>query len=183
MLGNTTVDEPPVTLRRDNSRPHSRSTSSVAAQPTAQPAAPTENPGHSGPPYPYFPLYPPPPWAYQMGGYGPFYPPNQPSGPHGYGFPPPHSAPSLALLPSNADIDIITWCSSLDHNERHNKDGLTFEPYGHILKKKGFLRLSQLMSGFVQLSDMQAMLEIELGTAVLIFQYAKEDLGSQVRSF
>lgn len=39
------------------------------------------------------------------------------------------------------------------------------------------------MSGFVQLSDMQAMLEIELGTAVLIFQYAKEDLGSQVHSF
>ncbi|KAI6033626.1 hypothetical protein PISMIDRAFT_113855, partial [Pisolithus microcarpus 441] len=66
----------------------------------------------------------------------------------------------------------------LDHHEQHNQDGLTFAPYGPILRAKGFLCLSQLTLDFFGLSDLQTWLGIEVGTAVLIMQYAKEDLAA-----
>ncbi len=61
------------------------------------------------------------------------------------------------------------------HEER-NKDGIIFAPYGVTLKSKGFLRISQLTSEYIQLKDLQEWLGIEIGTAILIMQYAKEDL-------
>ncbi|KIK26840.1 hypothetical protein PISMIDRAFT_94059 [Pisolithus microcarpus 441] len=42
--------------------------------------------------------------------------------------------------------------------------------------EKGFIRISQLSPDFVKLSDLQEWLRIDVGTAILIMQYAKEDL-------
>ncbi|KAI6012011.1 hypothetical protein BKA83DRAFT_104934, partial [Pisolithus microcarpus] len=74
--------------------------------------------------------------------------------------------------------DIVSWFAFLDHHEQHNQDGLTFAPYGPILRAKGFLHLSQLTLDFFGLSDLQTWLGIEVRTAVLIMQYAKEDLAA-----
>ena len=73
-----------------------------------------------------------------------------------------------------SDVDIITWFSYLDRHEKRNKDGITFAPYGHILMAKSFVWLSQLT--FVELSDLQAWLDIEVGAAILILGYAEQDL-------
>lgn len=51
-----------------------------------------------------------------------------------------------------------------------------FEPFGNLLKKRGFIRVTQLTSGFVDRKDLQEWLEIEVGTAILIMQYAKMDV-------
>ena len=51
-----------------------------------------------------------------------------------------------------------------------------FAPYGVKLKAKGFLRISQLTLEFIQLKDLQEWLGIEVGIAILIMQYAKEDI-------
>ncbi len=72
--------------------------------------------------------------------------------------------------------DIVAWFSYLDQHEERNKDGIIFAPYGVTLKSKGFLRISQLTSEYIQLKDLQEWLGIEIGTAILIMQYAKEDL-------
>jgi hypothetical protein len=45
-----------------------------------------------------------------------------------------------------------------------------------VLKDKGFLQITQLMLDFVTLQDLQAWLDIEVGIAILIMQYAKEDV-------
>ena len=72
--------------------------------------------------------------------------------------------------------DIVAWFSYLDWHEEHNKDGIIFAPFGHILKMKGFLQISQLTLDFVKLEDLQTWLGIEVGTAIFIMQYAKEDM-------
>jgi hypothetical protein len=72
--------------------------------------------------------------------------------------------------------DLVYWFTSLDTNEERNKDGIVFKPYGPILKDKGFLRLSQLTLDFFTLRDLQGWLGISAGSAVLIMQYAKQDI-------
>jgi hypothetical protein len=72
--------------------------------------------------------------------------------------------------------DVIYWFSSLDTNEERNKDGIIFTPYGAILKDKGFLRLSQLTLDIFTLKDLQEWLGISAGSAVLVMQYAKQDI-------
>ncbi|KIK10992.1 hypothetical protein PISMIDRAFT_82123, partial [Pisolithus microcarpus 441] len=47
---------------------------------------------------------------------------------------------------------------------------------GTMLREKGFIRISQLSPDFVKLSDLQDWLGVDVGTAILIMQYAKEDL-------
>ena len=44
-----------------------------------------------------------------------------------------------------------------------------------MLKKLKFFRLSQLASDLVKATDLQSRLGINLGTAIQIMQYAKED--------
>ncbi|KIM60825.1 hypothetical protein SCLCIDRAFT_931312 [Scleroderma citrinum Foug A] len=44
-----------------------------------------------------------------------------------------------------------------------------------MLKKLKIFRLSQLASDLVKATDLQSWLGINLGTAILIMQYAKED--------
>ena len=72
--------------------------------------------------------------------------------------------------------DIVAWFEYLDQHEERNKDGIVFAPYGVTLKTKGFLRITQLTLDFIQLKDLQDWLGIEVGTAILIMQYAKEDI-------
>jgi hypothetical protein len=74
--------------------------------------------------------------------------------------------------------DIVQWFCYLDKDDRRNQDGIIFSPYGINLKAKGFIRLSQLTLEFFKLSDLQDWLGIEVGTAILIMQYAKEDLDA-----
>jgi hypothetical protein len=72
--------------------------------------------------------------------------------------------------------DVVAWFAYLDQHEERSKDGIVFAPYGVRLKAKGFLRISQLTLDFIQLKDLQDWLGIEVGTAILIMQYAKEDV-------
>ncbi|KIK91028.1 hypothetical protein PAXRUDRAFT_150470, partial [Paxillus rubicundulus Ve08.2h10] len=50
--------------------------------------------------------------------------------------------------------------------------------FGPILKDQGFLCLLQLSLEYFGLADLQKWLGISAGTAVLIMQYAKEDLAA-----
>jgi hypothetical protein len=72
--------------------------------------------------------------------------------------------------------DVVAWFRYLDQHEERNKDGIVFAPYRVALKAKGFLHISQLTLEFIQLKDLQEWLGIEVGIAILIMQYAKEDL-------
>ena len=72
--------------------------------------------------------------------------------------------------------DVVAWFTYLDWHEECNKDGIVFAPYGVRLKAKGFLCISQLTLDFIQLRDLQDWLGIEVGMAILIMQYAKEDI-------
>lgn len=72
--------------------------------------------------------------------------------------------------------DLITWCEYLDSHADRNQDGITFEPLGVKLKQKGFVRITQLTSGYIDVSNLGNWLGIEVGTAILIMQYAKADV-------
>jgi hypothetical protein len=108
----------------------------------------------------------------------PFYYPGaaQPGPGGGYQFPPTQAAPATiqAVAPHSAP-DVTSWFCSLDKHSQRNGDGIYFSPYGEILKNKGFIRITQLTLDFVSLKDLQEWLGIEIGTAILIMQYAKED--------
>jgi hypothetical protein len=87
-----------------------------------------------------------------------------------------HTAPSSNERSPQDYPDIVTWCQYLDSHKERNRDGIMFEPFGNLLKKRGFIRVTQLTSGFVDRKDLQEWLEIEVGTAILIMQYAKMDV-------
>ena len=72
--------------------------------------------------------------------------------------------------------DVVQWFTSFDVNQECNNDNISFAQYGPILKDKGFLCLSQLTLEFFGLKDLQEWLEISVGMAVLIMQYAKKDM-------
>lgn len=76
---------------------------------------------------------------------------------------------------TNIPTDIVSWFSYLDQHEERNKDGITFAPYGSILRAIGLRCLSELTLDYVPLSDLQGWLNINVGTAILIMQYAQED--------
>jgi hypothetical protein len=86
------------------------------------------------------------------------------------------AVPAVSRPTSIKYPDLVYWFSSLDTNEERNKDGIIFTPYGFILRDKGFLRLSQLTLDIVTLKDLQEWLGISAGSAVLIMQYAKQDI-------
>lgn len=97
--------------------------------------------------------------------------------------PPAHDhAPSISQAPrastrATADIrEIVHWFKYLDQHDERNKDGITFAPYGPILREKGFRWLSHLSQDYVKPSDLVELLGIRFGTAVLIMQYAEQDL-------
>ena len=144
MEGKATITEKPITLRL-SPRPMSQSS--------------TPGPHYSDQTGLYG--YPPPSVIMPMWGYPPglggasqpvLYP----------GVSPPvstNSRPALGNPGTSLDAvvipDITTWFSFLDQHEQQNKDGITFALYGTKLKAKGFIRLSQLTSEFVQLKDLK----------------------------
>jgi hypothetical protein len=73
--------------------------------------------------------------------------------------------------------DLISWFKFLDHHEQRNKDGITFTPFGNILKDRGFTRLSQLIPP-VQPSHLEEWLGIKTGIAFTIMQYILADLNA-----
>jgi hypothetical protein len=76
-----------------------------------------------------------------------------------------------------ASIPLISnWLTHLDQHTERNQDGIVFAPFGPIFKERGFVRLSQLASKHVSVSDLQALLGVTTGTAVSIKDYADEDL-------
>jgi hypothetical protein len=179
--GNTTIEEKPATLYLHTVRPSSR----------ASTPRPPDQMGFPGP-YTMAPPgiygYPQGPVTMPMWGYlG-----SMPSGPPGqyFGIQPPmtSSESTQAMSASSSTMtsksnatpviipDVVAWFAYLDQHEEHSKDGIVFAPYGVRLKAKGFLRISQLTLEFIQLEDLQDWLGIEVGTAILIMQYAKEDL-------
>jgi len=73
---------------------------------------------------------------------------------------------------------VTRWFHFLDEHEERRKDGIGFAAFGDVLKNKGFLRITQLTLDFITLKDLQDWLGIEVGTAILIMQYAKDDIES-----
>ncbi|KAI9570930.1 hypothetical protein HD554DRAFT_2169711 [Boletus coccyginus] len=78
---------------------------------------------------------------------------------------------SMALIPL-----IPNWLIHLDQHPERNQDGVVFAPFRSTFKEKGFVRLSQLASKHVSVSDLQSWLGVTTGTAVSIKDYADEDL-------
>jgi hypothetical protein len=95
---------------------------------------------------------------------------------------PVNAAPSVASSTSNptstqpAIPDIMTWCHYLDRHQERNNDGIQFGEFGPLLKQKGYLRISQLASDFYRDGSLEKILGVEEGIAIMIRQYAKEDL-------
>jgi hypothetical protein len=116
--------------------------------------------------------------------YYPQYPPGQPNYQLPYhqaapGAPAPPSAtaaPTAAAPDEQLYPDVVSWCQYLDGHKTRSKDNIVFAPYGDVLKKKGFIRITQLTLEFFSLKDLQGWLGIEVGTAILIMQYAKADI-------
>jgi hypothetical protein len=87
-------------------------------------------------------------------------------------------------LPPNQTIgpirypNIEEWFQSLDEHNIRGQDGIRFSQYGAVLKAEGFIRLSQLTLEFLSLKDLQELLGIGKGTAVLLMQYAQEDINA-----
>ncbi|KAF8433193.1 hypothetical protein L210DRAFT_3649851 [Boletus edulis BED1] len=77
----------------------------------------------------------------------------------------------LARIPS-----IFTWLKSLDDHKERGKDEISFTQFAHIFKQEGFFRLSQLSGEFMSRDELQGMLNVPRGIALLIMQYAKQDL-------
>jgi hypothetical protein len=90
--------------------------------------------------------------------------------------PPPAQASAEEIKPPENYPDPITWCQYLDSHSARNQDGITFKPLGVLLKQKGFVRISLLTSGLVDVMNLHTWLGIEVGTAILILQYAKADM-------
>ncbi|KAI9464329.1 hypothetical protein HD554DRAFT_2330052 [Boletus coccyginus] len=124
-------------------------------------------------------------------------PMGQPSFPVGYGYPgcPPPSlfyhngeqvhraldcqnvrsvSPAPGLLKPVPDL--IEWFSYLDTHGGRNKDRVVYSRFGPVLRAKGFYRLNHLSRKYIQLSELQDWLDIEIGTAINIFEYAEDDL-------
>jgi hypothetical protein len=182
----TTVDKKPASLLLHNARARARAgsaspaeaqintensgwvgTTPPAAVPAAAPTFTTTYPTHPTFPTPnlmgtYYPQFPQPATNSM-----PFHAPTAPLAAH--------TMPGNERSPQDYP-DIVTWCQYLDSHNGRNQDGIVFAPFGASLKKKGFVRITQLTSDFVCLKDLQEWLDIEVGTAILIMQYAKADV-------
>ncbi|KAG9310732.1 hypothetical protein JVU11DRAFT_9336 [Chiua virens] len=76
------------------------------------------------------------------------------------------------------DPDLVSWLVYLDQHPARNRHGIKFAPFGEVMRAKGFVQLSQLLCKYIQLSDLQSMFNIEVGTAILILLYAEQDLAA-----
>lgn len=116
-----------------------------------------------------------PPWTYQPPRQGmPSFQPNS-------NFPVtvpmatmPMSLPQSALNPEL--LGITKWLQALDADDKRRLDGICFSDFGHLLDDKGFFKITQLSPKFIKLKHLAQWLGIKEGIAVLIFQYAEEDI-------
>ena len=180
------IEEKPATLYLHTARPPSRASTPHPPDQIGFPGPYTMAPGMYG--------YPQGPVTMPMWGYPGMPPPGQF---FGLGTQPPmmmnssHSTQTMSMSTSGPSgstntsrsnetqvviPDVVAWFAYLDRHEERNKDGIVFAPYGVKLKAKGFLRISQLTLEFIQLKDLQEWLGIEVGIAILVMQYAKEDI-------
>src|SRR5258707_11523341 len=72
--------------------------------------------------------------------------------------------------------DVVTWSHYLANHPDRKDDGIDFKLIGDSLKLKGFIRITQFTSDLFGWKDLQECLGVETGTALLILQYAKEDI-------
>ena len=114
-----------------------------------------------------------PPWTYQPPRQG--MPSFQPNG----NFPVP-MATVPALVPQSALnpelLGITKWLQALDADEKRHLDGVCFSDFGDLLNERGFFKITQLSPKFVKLKHLAQWLGTKEGIAVLIFQYAEEDI-------
>jgi hypothetical protein len=167
MAGNSTVNTKPLALHLHDAKPCTRSAPSL--KPTCDSRFQYPFSGGYGYPNPFMPTMP---MLYNQGqNTFPFlqYPPAlAPTAPGTQGI---NSHPMPVEYP-----EVTCWFRFLDEHEERSKDGIHFTPYGKVLKAKGFLQITQLTLDFVSLKDLQDILSINVGTAILIMQYAKEDI-------
>ncbi|KAF8120014.1 hypothetical protein EV363DRAFT_1460284 [Boletus edulis] len=194
MEGRATINEKPVGLPTGNPKMHDSSRHGVGVQPLM--------PGNSGypaaygyPPPPVIQVYPPP--GNGCGASGQCHHHDQLGAGRSQSRSQsrsrsPHSEASQltrtqhltasdtshhsSRIPHASNPSITDWFTYLDRDAERNQDGVTFTPFGHLLKEKGFTRLSQLSHKYVGLSDLEDWLGIQRGTAITIFQYVDEDL-------
>ena len=180
--GNSTIEEKPATLGLHAVRPSSRASTPRPPDQMGFPGPYTMAQGMYG--YPQGPTgIPMPMWVYPGG-----IPPPLPGQYFGMQPQPPmmnsthamSTSASATTSESNATPviipDVVAWFAYLDQHEERNKDSIVFAPYGVRLKAKGFLRISQFILDFINLKDLQDWLGIEVDIAILIMQYAKEDV-------
>ncbi|KAM6489363.1 hypothetical protein JOM56_015264 [Amanita muscaria] len=121
-----------------------------------------------------------PPWTYHPPTQGmPSFQPNSNfSVPGMSGVPmatmPPVSPPQSALNPEL--LGIIKWFQALDADEKCRVDNVCFSDLGHLLSDRGFFKITQLSPKIIKLKQLVQWLGIKEGIAVLIFQYAEEDI-------
>ena len=191
MEGRALIDEKPVSLTLD-SAPRTRSSPNQQSNmPMGQPGFPV---GYGYPGYPTpsgYPSYPtpffvlPPQWGVGPQGTGSSGLPSS----QGTGLPGQLSAQSGLSVPTPQNTtrsispallkpvpELIEWFPYLDMHGGRNQDGIVYSQFGPILRAKGFYRLNHLSRKYIQLSDLQEWLGIEVGTAINIFEYAEEDL-------
>ena len=178
------IDDKPVTIQFHNAWSCFR----LMVQP--QPEVPQM--GYPGVPpgYDYPLFYPFPSWGTGCQTYSSdsLQPPGHASGmpPFGRGTPltSANTTRSPSLLPANStdrnppDIEIVSWFSFLDSNAQSSKDNQSYTRFGPRLRDEGFIHVSQLTTGFVELSELQDWLGVKRGMAILIMQYAKQDLNA-----
>ena len=188
MDGHATINEKPVNLPTQTAR---RCIKGSSAEPIPQMPRPGNLAGPSMPGFQGFPGgygYPAPSFNIVLPPWGEITTPtNQPqvAGTQQHTIPPntvlpAHSSSSQSRLTSPvlmASVPLISnWLTHLDQHPERNQDGVVFVPFGPIFKEKGFVRLSQLASKHVSISNLQAWLGVTTGIAVSIKDYADEDL-------
>ena len=72
--------------------------------------------------------------------------------------------------------DVVTWSHYLANHPDRKDDGIDFKLIGDLLKLKGFIWITQFTSDLFGWKDLQECLGVETSTALLILQYAKEDI-------
>ncbi|KAI9464716.1 hypothetical protein HD554DRAFT_2040668 [Boletus coccyginus] len=72
--------------------------------------------------------------------------------------------------------DIIPWFQSLEQYVKKSLHGVKLGDLGPELDTKGFVDISQLSHKYISTQELQDMLKIEKGTAILIFQHVDADL-------
>ncbi|KIK26292.1 hypothetical protein PISMIDRAFT_676084 [Pisolithus microcarpus 441] len=195
MAGNATVDTKPSIVPAHTARSHTRNMGSgtvVDQYPSA---------GQHSYPSPPVTVQVMPPWPGTAQGYhggnGTLYPPFSQQTIH---LPPaapayplsPNLQPTIPQPPALSPFDpvvisnssettrqapkVVPWFNYLEQREKDPPCGVKFGVFGPMLEAKGFVRISQLSHDYISVEVLQRLLGIEMGTAVLIFQYVEADM-------